>query len=146
MEGAWAAGDVAAVPDLTHPGETTGPSAQHAMRQARVLADNILATLRGRQPVQYRHKYVGSVASLGLHKGVAQVYGIKVRGWPAWFMHRSYHLSKMPTLNRKIRVVADWTLALFFRREIVSLGSLATPFDEFEAAASTAAPHREKQA
>jgi NADH dehydrogenase len=135
VEGAWGAGDAAAVPDLTKPGALTGPSAQHAVRQAKVLGDNIAAVVRGGQPKDYEHKYVGSVASLGLGKGVAQVYGIKLRGWPAWFMHRTYHLSRVPTLNRKIRVLSEWTLALFFRREIVSLGSLSMPFHEFEAAA-----------
>src|SRR5206468_12922222 len=85
VEGAWAAGDSAAVPDLTKgPGELTGPSAQHAVRQAARLADNLVAILRGKAPTEYRHKYVGSVASLGLYKGVAQVYGIKVKGFPAW--------------------------------------------------------------
>jgi len=134
VDGAWSAGDVAAVPDLTVPGAFTSPSAQHAVRQARCLAGNIVASLRGRPLTEYRHRYVGSVASLGLHKGVAHVYGLKVRGWPAWFMHRTYHLSRVPTFNRKVRVVADWTLALFFRREVVSLGSLAMPFSEFRAA------------
>ena len=135
MDDAWGAGDSCAVPDLTQPGALTGPSAQHAVRQARRLADNIVAQLRGRPLTDYRHAYVGSVASLGLHKGVAQVYGIKLKGWPAWFMHRTYHLSRVPTFNRKMRVVADWTLALFFKREIVSLGSIAMPFHEFETAA-----------
>lgn len=141
VEHAWGAGDACAVPDLTdpHPDATCGPSAQHAVRQARRLADNIVASMRGTELKDYRHKYAGSVASLGLHKGVAQVYGIKLKGWPAWFMHRTYHLSRVPTFNRKIRVVAEWTLALFFKREIVSLGSLAVPFGEFEAAASAGA-------
>jgi NADH dehydrogenase len=137
VEGAWGAGDATAVPDLTNPGETCSPSAQHAVRQARLLGDNIVAVLRGKAPREYRHKYAGSVASLGLHKGVAQVYGIKLKGVPAWFMHRTYHWSRVPTLNRKIRVVTDWTLALFFRRETISLGSLARPFEEFEAAATS---------
>jgi len=135
VEDAWGAGDSCAVPDVTKPGEFTGPSAQHAVRQARRLADNLVAQLRGKPLTEYRHKYAGSVASLGLHKGVAQVYGIKLKGWPAWFMHRTYHLSRVPTLNRKLRVVSDWTLALFFKREIVSLGSISMPFHEFEAAA-----------
>ncbi|MEV5411851.1 NAD(P)/FAD-dependent oxidoreductase [Thermopolyspora sp. NPDC052614] len=133
---AFSAGDCAAVPDLTRPGEFTAPSAQHAVRQAKQLADNLLATLRGETLTPYRHKYAGSVASLGLHKGVAQVYGMKLRGLPAWFMHRSYHLSRMPTFNRKARIIMDWTLALFFRREIVSLGALAHPRREFESAAA----------
>lgn len=135
VDGAWGAGDTAAVPDLANPGQDCSPSAQHAVRQAKRLADNIVATLRGKPVREYRHRHVGSVASLGLHKGVAQVYGIKLKGWPAWFMHRTYHLSRVPTLNRKLRVVTDWTLALFFKREIVSLGSIAMPFHEFEAAA-----------
>jgi len=130
---AWTAGDCAAVPDLTSdvPGATTGPSAQHAVRQAKQLGDNIIASLRGAELRPYRHRYVGSVASLGLHKGVAQVYGVKVKGWPAWFMHRTYHVSRVPTWNRKARVVADWTLALLFKREVVSLGSLTRPREEF---------------
>ena len=135
VEHAWSAGDCAAVPDLTDPGAFTGPSAQHAVRQTKTLAANIVAALRRRQLADYRHKYVGSVASLGLHRGVAEVYGIKLRGWLAWFMHRTYHLSRVPTVNRKVRVVADWTLAIFFPREVVSLGQLQQPRREFELAA-----------
>lgn len=137
MDAAWSAGDCAAVPDLSKPpGALCGPSAQHAVRQAKRLADNIVADLRGRPRRDYRHAYVGSVASLGLHKGVAEVYGVKLKGYPAWFMHRTYHVSRVPTFNRKVRVVSDWTLALFFRREVVSLGSLEDPRHEFELAAS----------
>jgi NADH dehydrogenase len=135
IEGAWGAGDGSAVPDLTGPpGALCSPSAQHAVRQAKVLGDNIVRVLHGRTPSAYIHKHVGSVASLGLHKGVAQVYGIKLRGFPAWFMHRTYHMSRVPTLNRKIRVVLDWTLALFFSRDVVSLGSLQRPREEFSEA------------
>lgn len=135
MREVFSAGDCAAVPDLTRPGQYCGPSAQHAVRQARTMADNIVATLR-REPLRdYRHAYAGSVATLGLHKGVAQVRGVKVRGFPAWFIHRAYHLSRVPTLNRKVRVVVDWTLALFFPRDITSLGALSEPRKEFESAA-----------
>jgi NADH:quinone reductase (non-electrogenic) len=138
---AWGAGDCARVPDITSddPNATTSPSAQHAVRQAKLIADNIIAMLRGGEPKVYAHKNVGSVASLGLHKGVAQVYGIKVKGWPAWFMHRTYHLSKMPTFNRRVRITLDWTLALLFKREVVSLGRIQSPRQEFRAAAETAA-------
>jgi NADH:ubiquinone reductase (H+-translocating) len=135
VEDAWSAGDCAAVPDLTNPGEFTGPSAQHAVRQTKTLAANIVAALRRRRLSDYRHKYVGSVASLGLYRGVAEVYGIKLRGLVAWFMHRTYHVSRVPTLNRKVRVLADWTLAIFFPREVVSLGQLQQPRREFELAA-----------
>ncbi|NSC22536.1 NAD(P)/FAD-dependent oxidoreductase [Streptomyces albus subsp. chlorinus] len=111
------------------------PNAQHAVRQARRLADNIVAVLDGREPTPYRHSYAGSVASLGLHKGVAHVYGRKLKGYPAWFMHRAYHLSRVPTFNRKARVLAEWVLSGLFKREIVSLGSLEHPRAEFELAA-----------
>lgn len=135
LPGVWAAGDCAAVPDVTGaPDALCGPTAQHAVRQAKHLARNMLKWLRGRQIEPYRHKYAGSVASLGLHKGVAQVYGVKLKGLPAWFMHRTYHLSRVPTFNRKLRVVSEWTLALFFHREIASLGSLESPRAEFTAA------------
>ncbi|GHC87910.1 NADH dehydrogenase [Streptomyces flavofungini] len=139
---AWGAGDAAAVPDVTaaEPGTECAPNAQHAVRQAKVLGDNIAATLRQRPLQEYAHKYVGSVASLGLHKGVAHVYGRKLKGYPAWFMHRVYHLSRVPTVNRKSRVLAEWILSGLFKREIVSLGSLEHPRAEFELAAGGERP------
>ncbi|WP_328650939.1 NAD(P)/FAD-dependent oxidoreductase [Micromonospora sp. NBC_00330] len=142
LEGAWSAGDCAAVPDLTkEPGNFCSPSAQHAVRQAARMADNITAVIRGREPVNYKHKHVGSVASLGLHKGVAQVYGIKMTGWPAWVMHRTYHMSRIPSFNRKVRVVVDWSLAFFLKREVVALGQLHDPREEFvEASQPVGAP------
>ncbi|MBQ0867857.1 FAD-dependent oxidoreductase [Streptomyces sp. RK75] len=158
---AWSAGDAAAVPDLAaepaaeraaEPAQDRArgaasadgaerplcaPNAQHAVRQARRLADNLAAVCEGREPTPYRHSYAGSVASLGLHKGVAHVYGRKLKGYPAWFMHRAYHLSRVPTFNRKARVLAEWVLSGLFKREIVSLGSLEHPRAEFELAAGT---------
>jgi NADH dehydrogenase len=132
VEGAWSAGDCAQVPDLSKaPGAYCSPSAQHAVRQARRMADNIRQVILGGEPKNYSHKYVGSVASLGLYKGVAQVYGIKLKGLPAWFMHRTYHMSRIPSFNRKVRVVADWTLAFLLRREVVALGQIHTPREEF---------------
>jgi NADH dehydrogenase len=137
VTGVFAAGDCAAVPDLTKedPNAICGPSAQHAVRQSKTLAGNVVATVRGAALRDYRHAYAGSVASLGLYRGVAEIYGIKLRGPLAWFMHRTYHVSRMPTFNRKVRVVADWTGALLFQREIVSLGQLQQPRTEFEQAA-----------
>jgi NADH dehydrogenase len=137
VTGVFAAGDCAAVPDLSKddPNALCGPSAQHAVRQSKTLATNIAATVHGGTLRDYRHAYAGSVASLGLYRGVAEIYGIKLRGPLAWFMHRTYHVSRMPTFNRKVRVVADWTGALLFRREIVSLGELHQPRTEFERAA-----------
>ena len=133
VDGAWSAGDCAQVPDLTKPeGAYCSPSAQHAVRQAAVMADNIRQIILGGKPKDYKHKYAGSVASLGLYKGVAQVYGIKLKGLPAWFMHRTYHMSRIPSFNRKVRVLVDWTLAFLLRREVVALGQLHTPHEEFE--------------
>ncbi|HEY6422413.1 MAG TPA: NAD(P)/FAD-dependent oxidoreductase [Pseudonocardiaceae bacterium] len=136
---AFAAGDCAAVPDLTSsdPNATCSPSAQHAVRQAKVLAGNVLAHLRGQPLRQYKHRYAGSVASLGLYRGVAEIYGIRLRGIVAWFMHRTYHLSRMPTFNRKVRIVTDWIAALLFRREVVALGQVNDPKAEFVRATST---------
>ncbi|MEU1091155.1 FAD-dependent oxidoreductase [Streptomyces sp. NPDC005892] len=141
---AWAAGDAAAVPDLTapEPGTATAPNAQHAVRQAKVLAGNVVAALEGRPLTEYRHAHAGSVASLGLHKGVAHVFGRRLKGYPAWLTHRAYHLSRVPTFNRKARVLAEWILAGLFTREIVSLGSLEHPRAEFELAAGDTGPHR----
>jgi NADH dehydrogenase len=135
----FSAGDCAAVPDLTSddPNATCGPSAQHAVRQAKVLADNVVAYLRGQPLGHYQHRYAGSVASLGLHRGVAEIYGIRFRGIVAWFMHRTYHLSRMPTFNRKVRIVADWTTALLFRREVVALGQINDPKADFVRANAT---------
>jgi NADH dehydrogenase len=134
MPGVFSAGDCASVPDLSKddPEAKTSPSAQHAVRQAKVLADNVVAHIRGKQLSQYKHSYAGSVASLGLYKGVAEIYGIKLRGIIAWFMHRTYHVSRMPTWNRRIRIVFDWTGALFLGREVVSLGQINDPKADFD--------------
>ncbi|MEV5885384.1 NAD(P)/FAD-dependent oxidoreductase [Streptomyces sp. NPDC052020] len=139
---AWAAGDAAAVPDVTAdaPGAECAPNAQHAVRQAKVLGDNIAHALRGEPLTTYAHRHAGSVASLGFHRGVAQVRGRKLTGYPAWLLHRAYHLSRVPTANRKARVLAEWTLSGFFAREIVSLGSLEHPRAEFELAAGGKPP------
>jgi NADH:ubiquinone reductase (H+-translocating) len=142
----WAAGDCAQVPDLAKgAGNWCSPSAQHAVRQAKSLAENIVAALRGKPVEDYVHKHVGSVAGLGIGKGVANVYGVKLRGWPAWIMHRAYHVSRVPTFNRKVRVCADWMLAGFFRREPVSLASFENPREEWSGVALPA-PVQEKAA
>lgn len=137
----WVAGDCSAVPDLSKtdddPSATCAPSAQHAVRQADQLGKNLLASLRGKRTKEYHHKYAGSVAGLGLYKGVADVYGFKAKGFVAWFMHRTYHVSRMPTFNRKLRIIVDWTLAFLFRREAVSMGQIQDPKADFERAAAS---------
>jgi NADH dehydrogenase len=138
---AWAAGDCAAVPDVLNPGSFCPPNAQHAIREAVRLADNIVAQFKGEAPVEYKHKSVGVVASLGLYKGVAELFGfLKLRGFLAWAAHRSYHVMAMPTGNRKIRILIGWAGQFLMGREIVSLGSVHDPRDEFRKAAVPPAP------
>ncbi len=141
----WAAGDNAQVPDLAAgEGAWCPPNAQHALRQAKVLGDNVVSGLRGFPQGEYKHANKGAVAGLGLHKGVAMIVlgktKIKIKGRLAWYMHRGYHGLAVPTWNRKIRVFADWTLAMFLKREVVSLGAIENPREEFYEAARPAAP------
>jgi NADH dehydrogenase len=118
----WALGDCARVPNAATPGAFDPPTSQHALRQARRLARN----LRG--PAKpYRYRMLGQVATLGRHKGIAEVLGLRFRGFPGWFLTRTYHLYQLPLLSRKLRVVVDWTTALFFRRDIAELGMLGHP-------------------
>jgi NADH:quinone reductase (non-electrogenic) len=137
VEGAWTAGDGAAIPDLTT-GGVAPPTAQHALREARRLAKNLATALGGGQPTPFRYRNMGQLVSLGRYKGVARVLGLRLRGFPAWFLHRTYHVSRIPTFNRKVRVILDWTVALFFRRDVVQLGSLQHPREPFEEAAGDA--------
>ncbi|MDR6969769.1 NAD(P)/FAD-dependent oxidoreductase [Leifsonia shinshuensis] len=126
---AWAAGDDAAVPDLASPieGAITVPNAQHAVRQAKRLAKNIVATLHGEQPKDYVHHSLGVVATLGLGTGIFQWRGIVITGFLAWVMHRGYHVLAIPTWERKVRVLLIWASAVFFGQDIVSLLSVQHP-------------------
>ncbi|HEU5332225.1 MAG TPA: NAD(P)/FAD-dependent oxidoreductase [Actinocrinis sp.] len=130
---AWGAGDDAAVPDLAadRPGAQTVPNAQHAVRQGKLLARNIAASLRGRELRQYVHHSFGTVATLGLGRGIFQYHGIVIKGFPAWLMHRGYHVLAVPSWERKIRVLAVWLTAALFGRDIVSLASVQEPRHEF---------------
>jgi NADH:ubiquinone reductase (H+-translocating) len=133
-DGVWSAGDCAEVPDLVT-GGICPPTAQHALRQARRLAKNVILALDGREPKPFRYRQLGSLVSLGKYKGVARILGTKVRGFVAWFVHRTYHVLLVPTVSRRARILSDWTLALFFRRDVVQLGSLQHPRDAFRRAA-----------
>jgi NADH:ubiquinone reductase (H+-translocating) len=104
------------------------------VRQAHQLSKNIMTAIRGGKPKDYYHKNVGSVASLGIRKGVADTYNVKVKGYPAWLMHRAYHVSRMPTFNRKVRIQLDWLVSGLFKREVVSLGQINDPKAEFDRA------------
>ncbi|MFD6949378.1 NADH dehydrogenase [Nocardiopsis sp. TSRI0078] len=132
-ENVFAGGDNAQVPDGN--GGFYPPNAQNAVRQAPVLADNVIASLRGTGLKAYRHKNLGAVAGLGLHKGAAQLFGkVKLTGRLAWYAHRSYHLFAVPTFNRKMRVLSDWTLAFLLRRDFAALPEMAEPRQAFEEA------------
>lgn len=136
IKGAWAAGDNSAVPDLSGGGVggMCVPNAQHAVRQAKLMAKNIVAVLRGEKPVEYVHKNLGAVAGLGVGVGVFQSGKLAIKGFPAWIMHRGYHALAMPMWERKLRVVGDWILQLFVGRDTASLSLRETPrayFNEF---------------
>jgi NADH:quinone reductase (non-electrogenic) len=118
-ETVWALGDCAAVPNEATPGRVDPPTSQHALRQARRLVKNLTGT-----PRPYRYRMLGQVATLGHYKGIADVLGLRLRGFPGWFVTRTYHLYQLPLLSRKLRVVADWTVALLFPRDIVELSTL----------------------
>jgi NADH:ubiquinone reductase (H+-translocating) len=120
--GIWALGDCARVPNAATPGRFDPPTCQHALRQARRLVKNLTG-----EPRPYRYRMLGQVATLGRHRGIADVLGLRLRGFPGWFVTRTYHLYQLPLLTRKLRVVTDWTVALFFRRDIAELGMLGHP-------------------
>jgi NADH:ubiquinone reductase (H+-translocating) len=135
---AWGAGDVSAVPDLTG-GGVAGfcvPNAQHAVRQGKRLAKNLVGVLRGDAPAQYFHKNQGAVAGIGLYQGVFQSRRIAIKGLLAWLMHRGYHGLAIPMWERKTRVFANWGLNFLLRRDVVSLEAVEHPraiFAEFAA-------------
>ena len=118
----WALGDCAAVPNVRTPGEHDPPTCQHALRQARHLARNLTGT-----PRPYGYRMLGQVATLGYHKGIAELPGLQLRGFLGWWVARTYHLYQLPLFSRKLRVVSDWTVALFFRRDTGALSMLGHP-------------------
>ncbi|WP_223691098.1 NAD(P)/FAD-dependent oxidoreductase [Leifsonia poae] len=142
VKDAWGAGDVSAVPDLTG-GGVGGfcvPNAQHAVRQGKLLAKNIIADLRGELPRQYFHKNMGAVAGLGLGIGVFQSGKFAMKGLLAWFAHRGYHGLAMPSWERKWRVIWGWWNNFWLGRDIVSLAATQNPRAVFEEFASRPKP------
>ena len=121
-EHVWALGDCARVPNEATPEQPDPPTSQHALRQARRLVKNL-----GGERKPYRYRMLGQVATLGRHKGIADVVGVRLRGFPGWWVTRTYHLYQLPLLSRKLRVVTDWSVGLFFRRDIAELAMLGHP-------------------
>jgi NADH dehydrogenase len=116
----WAVGDCAGIPDLRQ-GGTCPPTAQFALREGRAVARNVLATIRGDEPRPFTHRNLGVFVPLGRFSAAAEVLGLKLSGFLAWWLYRTYYLSQLPRLDRKLRVVFDWTLELIFRRGIVQM-------------------------
>ena len=119
LESVWALGDCAAVPNAATPGVPDPATCQHALRQARRLVKNLRGT-----PKPYRYRTLGQVASLGRHRGIAQLPGVRLRGLDGWIVARAYHLLQLPSATRRSRVVADWITSGLFRRDIAELTAL----------------------
>ncbi len=116
FDNVWAIGDGAICPDGW--GGTCPPTGQFATRLGQHVGKNVLATLRQQPLTPFRHKSVGQLASIGHHNGVCKLYGLKFGGFVAWWLARTIHLLLLPGLERKLRVVIDWTLELFFPRDL----------------------------
>ena len=128
FENVWALGDIAAIPDPARPGRPSPPTAQHAIRQGKLMGHNVAAALGdGREVTQFTFKTLGAFADLGRHNAVANLMGVRVRGFPAWAICRFYHLAWVPGFRRKVRLIADWTVDFWFRRDTAELGSLEQP-------------------
>ena len=120
----WALGDIAATPDPARPGMPCPPTAQHAIRQGKLMARNLAAVMEGKPPQPFTFKTLGAFADLGRHKAVANIMGVRLKGFLAWAICRFYHLAWLPGLDRKSRLIADWSVELLFPRDLAELGSL----------------------
>ena len=123
----WAIGDAAAVPDPARKGQPSPPTAQHGLRQGRAVARNVAAAIGRGRPRPVRDRPLGVFVDLGRHQAVASTLGIRWRGFPAWFLARTYHMAAMPGVKRRLRLVVDWTVDLLFDRDASELGQLGHP-------------------
>jgi NADH dehydrogenase len=126
-DGVWALGDAAAVPDPARPGLPCPPTSQHAIRQGRTAGRNVAAALGVGRPAPFSYRSRGQFVNLGRYKAVAKVGRRTFRGFPAWWLARTYHMSQIPGTMRKVRAVADWTIGLPFSRDIAEVGSIGHP-------------------
>lgn len=125
-ENVWAVGDCASIPDLKT-GKPFPPTAQHAIRQGKILAHNIKATIRGGAKKPFAFETIGQLAALGKRTGVAQIFGFNFSGFIAWWLWRTIYLMKLPRLEKKVRVALDWTLDLLFTKDLVKFLTLRAP-------------------
>jgi NADH dehydrogenase len=123
----WALGDIAAIPDPARPGQPCPPTAQHAIRQGKLMARNVAAAMAGGKVRQFRFKTLGAFADLGRQNAVANLMGAPVRGFAAWSIARLYHLAWIPGLRHKARLVTDWTVDFWFPRDTADMDSLGHP-------------------
>lgn len=136
----WALGDCAAIPGPD--GRPYPALAQHAVREARQLARNVVAAIEGRAPAPFIFRPLGTMASLGHSRAVAQVFGARVTGFPAWWLRRTYYLLQMPRWDRRLRIVLDWTVALFFRPDITKVDLAVEQDQTLRNCAAGASPDR----
>jgi NADH:ubiquinone reductase (H+-translocating) len=127
----WAVGDCAFVPDVRNQGQCHPPTAQHAIREGKVVAQNIAAALLGRPLRRFSFKTIGLLASIGRRTGVARIFGFNFSGFFAWWLWRTIYLSKLPGLDKKIRVAFDWTLDLLFPKDVCAVYDLG-PCRDFD--------------
>jgi NADH dehydrogenase len=144
MQSVWAAGDCASVPDPRFPeGGPCPPTAQHAVRQGPVAARNIAAELGiGTGPVPFTYRAKAAFVNLGRYKAVGELSKRRFRGFPAWWMARTYHISQVPGIARKIRAVVDWTVGLPFGRDVAEVGSIGHPRPLTDAVYARGGTHR----
>lgn len=137
LPGVWALGDCAAVPDPAS-GKPCPPTAQHAIRQGKVVAKNIVAAVSGGQRRRFAFRTIGALASIGKRTGVARIMGVNFSGFIAWWLWRTIYLSKLPRFEKKVRVALDWFLDLLFSKDLVQFMDVSTKVERpgmFEAAA-----------
>lgn len=124
--GVWALGDCAVVPD-PQTGRPYPPTAQHAIRQGKVLAQNIIAAVRGGRKKPFAFKTIGQLAAIGRRTGVAQIMGVNFSGFVAWWLWRTIYLMKLPRFEKKLRVALDWTLDVLFTKDLVQFLTVRAP-------------------
>jgi len=126
FENVWAVGDCAAIPDRKN-GGFHPPTAQHALRQGKTIAHNIKAAIRGGKKKAFDFSTLGQLAAIGRRTGVAQILGMNFSGFVAWFLWRTIYLLKLPRFEKQLRVAMDWTLDLFFAKDLVQFLTLRAP-------------------
>jgi NADH:ubiquinone reductase (H+-translocating) len=126
FENIWVLGDCASVTD-PKTGRPYPPTAQHASRQGKIAAHNVAAAISGSKKKPFVFETIGLLAAIGRRAGVAEIFGVQISGFPAWFLWRTIYLMKLPRLEKKLRVALDWTLDLIFSKDLVHFLDLREP-------------------